>query len=76
MKTKQVEYMASEIIRNTRAEKGSGNPFAAFSGMDIIDFDDFHQFPPVMASQALYCNRDTDNAPQSDILVDKTPLIP
>ena len=35
----------------------------SFGGMDIIDFGDFHQFPPVgNASAALYCERpETDD---------------
>ena len=64
MCTKQLKYRGSEIVTQVRAAEGVGTASESFGGMDIIDFGDFHQFPPVRnATAALYCNRpDTDNA--------------
>jgi len=47
-----------------RAAEGVGTASECFGGMDVIDFGDFHQFPPVgNPSAALYCDRpDTDDA--------------
>ena len=63
MCTKQVKYRGSEIVARVRAGEGVGNASECFGGMDVIDFGDFHQFPPVgNPSAALYCERpDTDN---------------
>ena len=63
MCTKQMKYRGSEIVSKVRASEGVGSHSECFGGMDIIDFGDFHQFPPVgNASAALYCNRpDTDD---------------
>jgi hypothetical protein len=64
MCTKQVKYRGSEIVSRVRALEGVGHGSESFGGMDIIDFGDFHQFPPVgNPSAALYCDRpDTDTA--------------
>ena len=64
MCTKHLKYRGSEIVSRVRAAEGVGTASECFGGMDIIDFGDFHQFPPVgNASAALYCDRpDTDNA--------------
>jgi hypothetical protein len=64
MCTKQLKYRGSEIVSRVRALEGVGNGSESFGGMDIINFGDFHQFPPVgNASVALYCDRpDTDDA--------------
>jgi hypothetical protein len=64
MCTKQLKYRGSEIVSNVRASEGVGCRSECFGGMDVIDFGDFHQFPPVgNATAALYCDRpDTDNA--------------
>ena len=64
MCTKQLKYRGSEIVTRVRAAEGVGSASECFGGMDVIDFGDFHQFPPVgNHSAALYCDRpDTDNA--------------
>jgi len=64
MCTKQVKYRGSEIVSRVRAAEGVGTASECFGGMDVIDFGDFHQFPPVgNASAALYCDRpETDDA--------------
>jgi hypothetical protein len=64
MCTKQLKYRGSEIVSNVRASEGVGCRSECFGGMDIIDFGDFHQFPPVgNPTAALYCDRpDTDDA--------------
>ena len=64
MCTKQLKYRGSEIVAHVRAAEGVGHASECFGGMDVIDFGDFHQFPPVgNHSAALYCDRpDTDNA--------------
>jgi hypothetical protein len=64
MCTKQLKYRGSEIVSTVRASEGVGCSTECFGGMDVIDFGDFHQFPPVSnATAALYCDRpDTDNA--------------
>ena len=64
MCTKQTKYRASEIVSKVRASEGVGRRSESFGGMDVIDFGDFHQFPPVgNPTAALYCDRpDTDNA--------------
>jgi PIF1-like helicase len=61
---KQLKYRGSEIVARVRGAEGIGTASESFGGMDIIDFGDFHQFPPVgNASAALYCDRpDTDDA--------------
>ena len=63
MCTKQLKYRGSEIVTQVRAAEGNGNMLECFEGMDIIDFGDFHQFPPISNhAAALYCDRpDTDN---------------
>ena len=64
MCTKQLKYRGSEIVAHVRAAEGVGRSSECFGGMDVIDFGDFHQFPPVgNQSAALYCERpDTDGA--------------
>jgi PIF1-like helicase len=64
MCTKQLKYRGSEIVSRVRAAEGVGTTSESFGGMDVIDFGDFHQFPPVgNASAALYCDRpETDDA--------------
>jgi ATP-dependent exoDNAse (exonuclease V) alpha subunit len=64
MCTKQLKYRGSEIVSRVRASEGVGNASESFGGMDVIDFGDFHQFPPVgNANAALYCERpETDDA--------------
>ena len=64
MCTKQLKYRGSEIVTRVRATEGVGCASECFGGMDVIDFGDFHQFPPVGNYGAtLYCDRpDTDNA--------------
>lgn len=64
MCTKQLKYRGSEIVARVRAAEGVATTSQSFGGMDVIDFGDFHQFPPVGNPQAaLYCDRpDTDNA--------------
>ena len=64
MCTKQLKYRGSEIVCRVRAIEGVGRASECFGGMDVIDFGDFHQFPPVgNPGGALYCDRpDTDNA--------------
>ena len=64
MCTKQLKFRASEIVSRVREGEGVGTVSECFGGMDVIDFGDFHQFPPVgNASAALYCDRaDTDDA--------------
>lgn len=64
MCTKQLKYRGSEIVSQVRATEGVGRVSECFGGMDVIDFGDFHQFPPVgNTGGALYCDRpDTDNA--------------
>ena len=51
-------------MAHVRAAEGVGRSSECFGGMDVIDFGDFHQFPPVgNQSAALYCERpDTDGA--------------
>lgn len=63
MCTKQTKYKGSEIVSKVKASEGVGNRSECFGGMDIIDFGDFHQFPPVgNPTAALYCDRpDTDD---------------
>ena len=63
MCTKQLKYRGSEIVTWVRAAEGVRMASESFGGMDIIDFGDFHQFPPVgNASAALYCERpETDD---------------
>lgn len=63
MCTKQLKYRGSEIVSRVRAAEGVGTASESFGGMDVIDFGDFHQFPPVgNASAALYCDRpETDD---------------
>jgi PIF1-like helicase len=63
MCTKQLKYRGSEIVARVRGAEGVGTASESFGGMDVIDFGDFHQFPPVgNASAALYCDRpDTDD---------------
>ena len=64
MCTKQLKFRGSEIVAHVRSAEGVGKASESFGGMDVIDFGDFHQFPPVgNANAALYCDRpDTDNA--------------
>jgi hypothetical protein len=64
MCTKQLKYRGSEIVSRVRGEEGVGRASECFGGMDVIDFGDFHQFPPVgNPSAALYCDRpETDDA--------------
>lgn len=64
MCTKQTKYKASKIVTRVREAEGVGIASECFGGMDVIDFGDFHQFPPVSnASGALYCDRpETDDA--------------
>jgi hypothetical protein len=66
MCTKQLKYRGSGIVTRVRAAEGVGMASECFGGMDVIDFGDFHQFPPVGnpgAGAALYCDRpDTDDA--------------
>jgi hypothetical protein len=64
MCTKQLKYRGSEIVTRARAAEGVGTASECFGGMDVIDFGDFHQFPPVgNPSAALYCDRpETDDA--------------
>ena len=64
MCTKQLKYRGSEIVTRVREAEGVGTVSECFGGMDIIDFGDFHQFPPVgNAGAALYCDRpETDDA--------------
>jgi hypothetical protein len=64
MCTKQLKYRGSEIVARVRAAEGEGTVSESFGGMDVIDFGDFHQFPPVgNPSAALYCDRpETDDA--------------
>ena len=64
MCTKQLKYRGSEIVTRVRAAEGIGVASESFGGMDVIDFGDFHQFPPVgNATAALYCDRpETDDA--------------
>ena len=64
MCTKQMKSKGSEIVSKVRGSEGVGSRSECYGGMDIIDFGDFHQFPPVgNPSSALYCDRpDTDNA--------------
>ena len=47
MCTKQMKYRGSEIVSRAKASEGVRNCSECFGGMDIIDFGDFHQFPPV-----------------------------
>jgi hypothetical protein len=63
MCTKQLKYRGSEIVSRVKASEGVGSRTECFGGMDIIDFGDFHQFPPVgNPTAALYCDRpDTDD---------------
>ena len=63
MCTKQLKYRGSEIVTCVRAAEGEGTVSESFGGMDVIDFGDFHQFPPVgNPSAALYCDRpETDD---------------
>ena len=63
MCTKQLKYRGSEIVTRTRAAEGVATVSECYGGMDIIDFGDFHQFPPIgNPSAALYCDRpETDN---------------
>ena len=63
MCTKQLKYRGSEIVTRVREAEGVGTVSECFGGMDIIDFGDFHQFPPVgNAGAALYCDRpETDD---------------
>jgi hypothetical protein len=71
MCTKQLKYRGSEIVTRVREAEGVGTASECFGGMDIIDFGDFHQFPPVgNPSAALYCDRpDTDDAHATHIPV-------
>ena len=64
MCTKQLKYRGSEIVTRVREAEGVGIASECFGGMDVIDFGDFHQFPPVgNPTAALYCERpDTDDA--------------
>lgn len=64
MCTKQLKYRGSEIVTRVRSAEGVAMAAESFGGMDVIDFGDFHQFPPVgNATAALYCDRpDTDGA--------------
>ena len=64
MCTKQLKYRGSEIVTRVRAADGEATASDCFGGMDVIDFGDFHQFPPVgNPSAALYCDRpETDHA--------------
>ena len=64
MCTKQLKYRGSEIVTRVRSAEGVGKTSECFGGMDVIDFGDFHQFPPVgNQTAALYCDRpDSDNA--------------
>jgi hypothetical protein len=58
MCTKQLKYRGSEIVSRVRGREGVGTAAECFGGMDVIDFGDFHQFPPVgNATAALYCDR-------------------
>ena len=63
MCTKQLKYRGSEIVTRVRAAEGEGTVSESFGGMDVIDFGDIHQFPPVgNLSAALYCDRpETDD---------------
>jgi hypothetical protein len=64
MCTKQMKFRGSEIVSKVKASEGVGRRSECFGGMDVIDFGDFHQFPPVgNPTAALYCDRpDTDDA--------------
>ena len=64
MCTKQLKYRGSEIVTRVRVGEGVGSSSTSFGGMDLIDFGDFHQFPPVgNPTAALYCDRpETDDA--------------
>jgi hypothetical protein len=62
MCTKQLKYRGSEIVSHVRASEGIGRRSECFGGMDVIDFGDFHQFPPVgNPTAALYCERPDDD---------------
>lgn len=63
MCTKQLKYRGSEIVTRTRAAEGVATALECYGGMDIIDFGNFHQFPPIgNPSAALYWDRpETDN---------------
>jgi hypothetical protein len=64
MYTKQLKYRDLEIVTWVRAREEVGTASESFGGMDVIDFGDFHQFPPIKnAAAALYCDRpETDDA--------------
>ena len=64
MCTKQLKFRGSEIVTRVREAEGVGTASECFGGMGVIDFGDFHQFPPVgNPSAALYCDRGkTDDA--------------
>ena len=64
MCTKQLKYRGSEIVTRVREAEGVSIASECYGGMDVINFGDFHQFPPVgNQAAALYCDRpDTDNA--------------
>jgi hypothetical protein len=63
MCTKQLKYRGSKIVTRVRETEGVGTASECFGEMDVIDFGDFHQFPPVgNPTAALYCDRpETDN---------------
>ena len=44
----------SEVISHVRYAHGQGDPALPFGGMNVILFGDFHQFPPIQKSGALY----------------------
>ena len=64
MCTKQLKFRGSEIVTRVREAEGVGTASECFGGMDVINFGNFHQFPPVgNPSAALYCDRgETDDA--------------
>jgi len=54
MPTKVHLACLSEVVSHVRYTHGQGDPALPFGGMNVILFGDFHQFPPIQKSGALY----------------------